>query len=133
VRLRQPISFIYLGETEKHIREEAKPYVRNFLDFNASAIDSIAHRKDELTAKGYGLYASGIVKQFRQLTYDQCIADDLCFIGTPDKVIAQIKRLDEAVRGLNAMVIISNFGGIEHWKAIKTQELFARYVMPVFC
>jgi hypothetical protein len=67
------------------------------------------------------------------LAYDQCIADDLCFIGMPDKVIAQIKRLDEAVGGLNEMVIISNFGGIEHWKAIKTQELFARYVMPAFC
>jgi alkanesulfonate monooxygenase SsuD/methylene tetrahydromethanopterin reductase-like flavin-dependent oxidoreductase (luciferase family) len=88
------IRLVYLGETEKHIREEAEPYVRNFLDFNASAIDSIAHRKDEITATGYGLYASGIAEQFRHLTYDQCVADDLCFIGTPDQVIAQIKRLD---------------------------------------
>jgi hypothetical protein len=32
--------------------------------------------------------------------------------------------------GLHEMVIISNFGGIEHWKAIKTQQLFAQYVMP---
>jgi hypothetical protein len=28
------------------------------------------------------------------------------------------------------MVIISNFGGIEPWKAIKTQQRFAQYVMP---
>ena len=126
------IRLVYLAEDAQHIRREAEPYVRNFLDFNASAIDSIAHRKDELTAKGYGFYASGVAEQFRQLTYGQCVADDLCFIGTPDQVIAQIKRLDEAVGGLNEMVIISNFGGIEHWKAIKSQELFARYVMPAF-
>jgi hypothetical protein len=45
-------------------------------------------------------------------------------------VIAQIRRLDQQIGGLNEMVIISNFGGIEHWKAIKTQHLFAQYVMP---
>ena len=39
------------------------------------------------------------------------------------------RPLDQQIGGLNEMVI-SNFGGIEPWKAIKTQELFARYVMP---
>jgi hypothetical protein len=44
-------------------------------------------------------------------------------------VSAQIRRLDQHIGGLNEMVS-SNFGGIEPWKAIKIQELFARYVMP---
>jgi alkanesulfonate monooxygenase SsuD/methylene tetrahydromethanopterin reductase-like flavin-dependent oxidoreductase (luciferase family) len=79
------IRLVYLGETEKHIREEAEPYVRNFLDFNASAIDSIAHRKDELTATGYRLYASGIVEQFRQLTYDQCMQTSCVALGRRTK------------------------------------------------
>jgi hypothetical protein len=52
------------------------------------------------------------------------------FLGTPAQVIEQIRRLDQQIGGLNEMVIISNFGGIEHWKAIKTQHLFAQYVMP---
>ncbi len=30
------------------------------------------------------------------------------------------------------LTILSNFGSIEHWKAIKTQDLFAEYVMPAF-
>jgi len=54
---RPDISFIrlvYLDEDERQIRTEAERYVRNFLDFNASAIDSLAHRKEELTATGYG-------------------------------------------------------------------------------
>jgi hypothetical protein len=40
-------------------------------------------------------------------------------------VIAQVRRLDQQIGGLNAMVIIRNLGGIEPWKAITTQELFA--------
>jgi alkanesulfonate monooxygenase SsuD/methylene tetrahydromethanopterin reductase-like flavin-dependent oxidoreductase (luciferase family) len=106
--------------------------VRNFLDFNASAIDSLAHRKEELTAAGYGFYASGVAERFRRITYDQCIEEERCFLGTPEQVIAQIRRLNQQIGGLNEMVIISNFGGIEHWKALKTQHLFAQYVMPAW-
>jgi len=124
------IRLVYLDEDEKQVRTEAERYVRNFLNFNASAIDSLAHRKEELTATGYGLYASGVVERWRHITYDQCIEEELCFLGTPEQVIAQIRRLDQQIGGLNEMVIISNFGGIEHWKAIKTQHLFAQYVMP---
>jgi hypothetical protein len=104
--------------------------VRNFLDFNTSAIDSLAYRKEELLATGYGFYASGVAERLRQITYDQCVEEELCFIGTPEQVIAPIKRLDQQMGGLNEIVIISNFGGIEHWKAIKTQPLFAQYVVP---
>jgi alkanesulfonate monooxygenase SsuD/methylene tetrahydromethanopterin reductase-like flavin-dependent oxidoreductase (luciferase family) len=67
---------------------------------------------------------------FRHITYEQCVEEELCFIGTPEQVIAQIQRLAEAIGGLNELVIISNFGGIEPWKVLKTQELFARDVMP---
>ena len=124
------IRLVYLDEDERQVRTEAEQYVRNFLDFNASAIDSLAHRQEELTATGYGFYASGVAEMFRHITYDQCIEEELCFLGTPEQVIAQIRRLDQQIGGLNEMVIISNFGGIEPWKAIKTQELFAQYVMP---
>jgi alkanesulfonate monooxygenase SsuD/methylene tetrahydromethanopterin reductase-like flavin-dependent oxidoreductase (luciferase family) len=124
------VRLVYLDEDERQIRTEAERYVRNFLDFNASAIDSLAHRKGELTATGYGFYASGVAEMLRQITYDQCVQEELCFLGTPAQVIAQIRRLDQQIGGLNEMVIISNFGGIEHWKAIKTQHLFAQYVMP---
>jgi alkanesulfonate monooxygenase SsuD/methylene tetrahydromethanopterin reductase-like flavin-dependent oxidoreductase (luciferase family) len=125
------IRLVYLDEDAQQIRKEAERYVRDFLDFNGSAIDSLAHHKhEELIATGYGLYTSGIVEMWRQTTYDQCLEEELCFIGTPEQVIAQIRRLDQQIGGLNEMVIISNFGGIEHWKAIKTQHLFAQYVMP---
>jgi alkanesulfonate monooxygenase SsuD/methylene tetrahydromethanopterin reductase-like flavin-dependent oxidoreductase (luciferase family) len=124
------IRLVYLDEDARQIRTEAERYVRNFLDFNASAIDSLADRKEELTAAGYGFYASGVAEMLRHITYDQCVAEELCFLGTPEQVIEQIRRLDQQIGGLNEMIIISNFGGIEHWKAIKTQHLFAQYVIP---
>jgi alkanesulfonate monooxygenase SsuD/methylene tetrahydromethanopterin reductase-like flavin-dependent oxidoreductase (luciferase family) len=124
------IRLVYLDEDTRQIRTEAERYVRNFLDFNASAIDSLADRKEELTAAGYGFYASGVAEMLRHITYDQCVAEELCFLGTPEQVIEQIRRLDQQIGGLNEMIIISNFGGIEHWKAIKTQHLFAQYVIP---
>jgi hypothetical protein len=76
------------------------------------------------------LGTSGVVEMWRHITYDQCIEEELGFIGTPEKVSEQIRQLDQQIGGLNEMVIISNFGGIEYWKAIKTQKLFAKYVMP---
>ena len=33
---------------------------------------------------------------------------------------------------IGELAIVSNFGGLEHWKSIKTQHLFAKHVMPVF-
>jgi hypothetical protein len=32
--------------------------------------------------------------------------------------------------GLTEIAITVNPGGVEHWKTIKTQEMFARHVIP---
>ena len=87
-------------------------------------------KKGELTATGYGFYASGVAERLRHITSDQYVEEELCFIRTPEQVSAQIRRLDQQMGGLNEMAISSNFGGLKHWKAIKTQHLFAQYVMP---
>jgi len=34
--------------------------------------------------------------------------------------------------GIGELAIVSNFGGLEHWKSIKTQHMFAKHVMPAF-
>ncbi len=34
--------------------------------------------------------------------------------------------------GLTEVAITVNPGGVEHWKTIKTQEMFAHHVMPHF-
>ena len=45
--------------------------------------------------------------------------------------VEQIKRL-RSQAPVTELAIVTNFGGLEHWKVIKTQELFAVQVMPHF-
>ena len=124
---------VYLDEDEKLIRKEVEQYLYNFLSFNASPVESIQSeaKKEELRAKGYGFYASGALESLTNLRYEEIVEQEIGFIGTPDKVIQQVKNL-QAKGGIGELAIVSNFGGLEHWKTVKTQQMFAKHVMPVF-
>ena len=71
------------------------------------------------------------MESLTRLTYDEIVDQEIGFIGTPEKVIRQVRALQEK-GGIGELAIVSNFGGLEHWKSIKTQHLFAKHVMPVF-
>ena len=124
---------VYLDEDEKQIRKEVGQALLNFLAFNASPIESLQGeaKQAELRAKGYGFYASGALESLTKLTYEEIVEQEIGFIGTPEKVTGQICALEQR-GGIGELAIVSNFGGLEHWKSIKTQELFARRVMPAF-
>lgn len=124
---------VYIDEDEKQIRREVESALLNFLAFNASPVGSLQSeaKKAELRAKGYGFYASGALESLTTLTYDQIVEQEIGFIGTPEKVLSQVKAL-QAKGGIGELAIVSNFGGLEHWKSLKTQELFARHVIPAF-
>ena len=124
---------VYLDEDEKQIRKEVEGALHNFLAFNASPVESLQGEamKAELRAKGYGFYASGALESLTKLTYEEFVGQEIGFIGTPEKVIRQIRNL-QAKGGIGELAIVSNFGGLEHWKSIKTQQLFAERVMPAF-
>ncbi len=124
---------VYIGDDDKQVRTEVEQALRNFLAFNASPVASLQApaKKEELRAKGYGFYASGALESLAALTYEQIVDQEIGFIGTPAKIIAQIREL-ESKGGIGELAIVSNFGGLEHWKSIKTQELFAAEVMPAF-
>ena len=124
---------VYIDHDEKLIRKEVEPALLNFLAFNASPVESIQdeEKKAELRAKGYGFYASGALESLTKLTYDEIVDQEIGFIGTPEKVIKQIRALQEK-GGIGELAIVSNFGGLEHWKSVKTQHMFAKHVMPAF-
>ena len=124
---------VYLDDDEKLIRKEVEQALYNFLAFNASPVESLQDEemKKELRAKGYGFYASGALESLTKLTYEQIVEQEIGFIGTPEKVIRQIRELEKK-GGIGELAIAANFGGLEHWKSIKTQQLFADKVMPAF-
>jgi len=124
---------VYLDEDEKTVRRDVEQALHNFLAFNASPVYSLhdEKKKAELVAKGYGFYASGALESLTKLTYEQIVEQEIGFIGTPERVSRQVESL-KAKGGIGELAIVSNFGGIEHWKSIKTQQLFAKHVMPAF-
>jgi alkanesulfonate monooxygenase SsuD/methylene tetrahydromethanopterin reductase-like flavin-dependent oxidoreductase (luciferase family) len=121
---------VYLGDDPEQIEHEAKDALLNFLKFNASPVRGLPS-KEELNAKGYAFYASGALEGLAKLSYEDVLAQEIGFIGTPQQVIGQIRKLREQAP-ITELAIVSNFGGLEHWKVIKTQELFAKQVMPAF-
>ncbi len=124
---------VYIDDDEKVIREEVERAILNFLAFNASPVESIQseEKKSELRAKGYGFYASGALESLTKLTYEQIVEQEIGFIGTPEKVLHQVENLQKK-GGIGELAIVSNFGGIDHWKSIKTQQMFAKHIIPAF-
>jgi flavin-dependent trigonelline monooxygenase, oxygenase component len=125
----------HLDEDRKTAIREAEGMMRGFLKGNASVLlenaDELAS-KDRLEASGYSFYASGIMEKLSDMPYDEMIANDIVWVGTPQDVIERIEAVRGLCAGLTEVAITVNPGGVEHWKSIKTQELFAAHVMPHF-
>jgi alkanesulfonate monooxygenase SsuD/methylene tetrahydromethanopterin reductase-like flavin-dependent oxidoreductase (luciferase family) len=129
------IHAVYLDDDLATAKREAEQMMRGFLKGNASVLlenaDELAS-KERLAASGYGFYASGIMEELSHMPYDEMIEKDIVWVGTPQDVIERIEAVREVCEGLTEIAITVNPGGVEHWKAIKSQELFAAHVMPHF-
>ena len=129
------IHAVYIDEDRDTAQREAEQMMRGFLKGNASVLlenaDELAS-KDRLEASGYGFYASGIMEQLSDMPYDEMIEKDVVWVGTPDDVVERIEAVREQCAGLTEVSITVNPGGVEHWKSIKAQELFAAHVIPHF-
>ena len=116
-------------------KREAEKMMRGFLKGNASVLLENADEmppKEVLERSGYSFYASGIMENFSDMPYDEMIKNDIVWVGTPNDIIERIEAVQNLCAGLTEVAITVNPGGVEHWKTIKTQEMFARHVIPHF-
>jgi len=121
----------YMDEDREVARRDAELGMRRFLQGNADPLKERAS-DEELAQAGYGFYSSGIMEQLAATPYEEMIAEDIVWVGTPEDVVERIEQTRELCAGLTEIAITVNPGGLEHWKAIKTQELFADLVIPHF-
>ncbi len=122
---------IYLGDDPAQVRRECEQYLLNFLAFNAKPVELIPESAEELHAAGYDFYASGALESLTKLSYEDLVEQDIAFVGSAEQVIEKIRWLrDEG--GISEFDILASYGGLEHWKSLKQQELFARHVIPAF-
>ncbi len=74
--------------------------MRGFLEGNASPLtEHPVPPVDALNAAGYGFYASGIMEKLAATPYDEMIAGDIVWVGTPEDVVQRIARDDRGLRG----------------------------------
>jgi alkanesulfonate monooxygenase SsuD/methylene tetrahydromethanopterin reductase-like flavin-dependent oxidoreductase (luciferase family) len=121
----------YMDQDREVAKRDAEQAMRRFLLGNASPLEERAS-DEELEKGGYGFYSSGIMEQLAATPYEEMIADDIVWVGTPQDVIDRIEQTLDVCAGISEVAITVNPGGFDHWKAIKTQELFADLVMPHF-
>jgi flavin-dependent trigonelline monooxygenase, oxygenase component len=125
------IHAVYMDEDEATVRREAEHWIHHFLAGNASPGPELPPA-EELNAVGYGFYTSGALEGLAEMSWEQLTESDAVWVGTPSQVIEKIEAVQAKCEGLTEITLTVNAGGVEHWKAIKTQELFARHVIPHF-
>jgi alkanesulfonate monooxygenase SsuD/methylene tetrahydromethanopterin reductase-like flavin-dependent oxidoreductase (luciferase family) len=121
----------YMDEDREVAKRDAEQAMRRFLEGNASPLQELGPAAD-LQAAGYGFYTSGIMEQLAATPYDEMIAGDIVWVGTPDDVAERVAATIDVCEGLTEIAITANPGGFAHWQAIKTQEIFADEVAPRF-
>jgi len=64
------------------------------------------------------------------ITVEQAMAQGIMFAGTPDSVVAQIKRFHEAVGGFGHLTMVGRTGFMTHEESEKSIRLFGKEVLP---
>ncbi|HEX9864541.1 MAG TPA: LLM class flavin-dependent oxidoreductase [Acidimicrobiia bacterium] len=124
----------YIDEDRDTAIREAETMMRGFLEGNASPLvaEGPPGTPEELEAGRYQFYGAGILEDLAKMPYEKMIEDDVVWVGTPADVIERIETVQGKCVGLTEVAITVNPGGVDHWKSIKAQELFAREVIPHF-
>jgi alkanesulfonate monooxygenase SsuD/methylene tetrahydromethanopterin reductase-like flavin-dependent oxidoreductase (luciferase family) len=123
----------HLDENRERAFEQARDWIVGFIKGNCSPL--IEYEKppaDDLIKADYGFYTAGIMEQLNDIPFEQLVEEDYVWVGTPADVIERIEATLELCEGIKEVGITVNAGGIEHWQAIKNQELFAQRVVPHF-
>lgn len=125
---------VYLDEDNDKALEEGREPLTNFIHFNVSPMDSLAHttpeEKQVLIDAGYGFYAADDFPNTRNLSFEQLLEYEIVYAGSPERVGQQLVDLWDQFR-FDEFLLICHYGGTRRWQAMKTQELFATKVRPM--
>jgi alkanesulfonate monooxygenase SsuD/methylene tetrahydromethanopterin reductase-like flavin-dependent oxidoreductase (luciferase family) len=71
-----------------------------------------------------------MIEGLRNTSFEKQVENGAAFVGSPDEVIEQITRFDEAVGGFEDASLQVNFNTIDARTAEASTRLFAEKVMP---
>lgn len=125
------IQALYLDNDEQKAIEEAKPYMLQFMAGNVSPTKEMPPR-EEMLAKDFAFYASGALESLLNIPYEQLVEEEWVWVGTPEKIKEKVAAVIDQCPDLTEISLLCTYAGIEHWKTIRTQELFSQRVLPHF-
>lgn len=123
------IQALYLAEDEQQAKEEAEKYIRQFMIGNASPTKDMPP-KEVLIDKDFGFYASGALESLANIPYEQLLEEEWVWVGTPEQIKDKVQKVTDSCPGLTEISVLCTYAGMEHWKTIRTQELFSKRIMP---
>lgn len=116
----------YVAETRDEAVQGYVPAMRTYLDLFTEAVSSWSG----LQSSQYPGYQK-LVEAISAQTPESNLEKGYAFVGTPDDVINQVRRMRELF-GEHEPSLQVTFGGMGDSEALRTLELFATCVMPEF-
>lgn len=125
------VQALYLDDDGDRARAEAEEYILQFMKGNVSPTKDMPSR-EEMIAKDFGFYASGKLESLAEIPYQQLVDEEYVWVGSPEEIKPKVEKLMEACPDLTEIAVLCTYAGIEHWKTIRTQQLFSEKVMAHF-
>lgn len=132
---RPKVSFLkalYLADDQKTAEREAEDAAKKFIEFNVSPLKEMNRTeevKECMRAGGFHFYAGDDFLKLGDFSYRDIVDAGIMYIGTPEKVANQLLALYDKMP-FEEFIMLSHYGGIAAHKAMQTQELFVKEVLP---
>jgi alkanesulfonate monooxygenase SsuD/methylene tetrahydromethanopterin reductase-like flavin-dependent oxidoreductase (luciferase family) len=125
------VQAVYLDDNGDRAREEAEEYILQFMAGNVSPTKDMPSR-EEMIAKDFGFYASGALESLAAIPYEKLLDEEYVWVGSPEEIKVKVEKLIAACPDITEVSLLCTYAGIEHWKTIRTQQLFSEKIMPYF-
>ncbi|MBM3517156.1 MAG: LLM class flavin-dependent oxidoreductase [Alphaproteobacteria bacterium] len=123
---------IFLAEDDQTAVREAETYASKFIEYNVSPLKEMDRSeavKERMRKGGFDFYAGDDFFKMASVSYRDIVERGIMYIGSPERIARQLLTLHDLIP-YDEFIIISHYGGIPAEKAMRTQELFHRHVMP---
>lgn len=125
------VQALYLDEDGDRARKEAEPYIKQFMKGNVAPMSDLPP-KEELVNKDFGFYASGALENLTEIPYQKLLDDEYVWVGSPNEIKGKISKIMEDCPNLSEIAVLCTYAGMEHWKTMRTQELFSKHIISAF-
>ena len=127
---------VHIADTEDAAIEQAKIGAPYFYNQIAKPILTLPQERDRerLLAAGYGFYAGDAMNSMLTLTYDEILAQDMVWVGTPEQIRNRLTDFlaKEDLQEFAIQLLPRGPETISREQQNRSLELFATQVMPEF-